>query len=56
MTSVAVDWLAANLYYLSSDGRRGQLEVSRLDGGFRKLLPVHFAALPASLALYPQKG
>lgn len=53
-TSVAVDWLADNLYWADAD--KASIEVARLDGTLRKLLVTTTTGTPRALVLHPKKG
>jgi low density lipoprotein receptor-related protein 5/6 len=52
--SLAVDWIADNLYWTDSDSNR--IEVSRLDGSYRKTLIWKDLDNPHSIALNPSEG
>lgn len=52
--SVAVDWLANNLYW--ADAARSSIEVARLDGSLRKLVVTTLAGTPRAVVLHPKKG
>ncbi|XP_015785497.1 low-density lipoprotein receptor-related protein 1B [Tetranychus urticae] len=51
---LAVDWFAKNLYW--SDKGRRTIEVSKLDGSFRKILLKDDLQLPRAIALDPSEG
>lgn len=52
--SVAIDWIANNLYWTDSELKR--IEVSRLDGTFRRVLFHDSKKIPHSLAVDPISG
>lgn len=52
--SLAVDWLADNIYW--TDSGRKVLEVARLDGSCRKSIISEGLDEPRSVAVFPRKG
>ena len=51
---LAVDWLAANLYW--TDTGTDVIEVARLNGEHRRTLISQDLDQPRAIALHPQKG
>lgn len=51
--SIAVDWIAHNIYW-SDTGTRA-IEVARIDGRWRKVIVANTTE-PRSIALYPEQG
>lgn len=51
---IAVDWIAGNLYWC--DKTTDTIEVSRLDGKYRKVLIREGLQEPRALEVFPQKG
>ncbi|KAI8503927.1 hypothetical protein Bbelb_179950 [Branchiostoma belcheri] len=50
---IAVDWVASNLYW--TEKSHGQIQVTRLDGGFRKVI-VSGLDQPLGVAVHPREG
>ncbi|XP_019638816.1 PREDICTED: low-density lipoprotein receptor-related protein 5-like [Branchiostoma belcheri] len=50
---IAVDWVASNLYW--TEKSHGNIQVSRLDGGFRKVI-VSGLDQPLGVAVHPREG
>lgn len=51
---LAVDWVARNLYW--TDTGANTIEVSRLDGRYRKVLINNSLDEPRAIAVFPRKG
>ena len=51
---IAVDWVARNLYW--TDTGTDRIEVSRLNGSFRKVVISEYLDEPRAIALDPSKG
>ena len=54
----AVDWISGNLYFSGFSHDRAFIAVSKLNGGYRRLLDIPSDSLrdPISLAVHPMKG
>ena len=52
--SIAVDWIARNIYW--SDASAHRIEVSRLNGNYRKVLLWENIESPLALAVNPHNG
>lgn len=54
----AVDWISENFYFSGYSHHRAFIAVSKLNGGYRRLLDIPRSSLqnPTSLAVHPMKG
>ena len=50
---IAIDWIADNLYW--TDAETDKIEVSRLDGKFRKVIVSVGLSQPRAIVLHPVK-
>ena len=51
---IAIDWIADNMYWTDADTNR--IEVSRLDGRYRKVIITTELDQPRAIVLHPVKG
>ncbi|CAJ0930175.1 unnamed protein product, partial [Mesorhabditis belari] len=51
--SIAVDWINYNLYFINVDADRTNIEVSKLDGQYRKIIFTTKTETPSSIAVDP---
>lgn len=51
--SLAIDWINYNMYFINHDAERTNIEVSKLDGTYRKILLTTKTETPSSIAVDP---